>query len=230
MGLVNQPVTRKDTMMKVRSGIILTLLATLALACAIFPLGTEEEVQPENSVLFQDDFSDPLSGWDQVDVSDGVTDYVDGVYRIFVNTTNTDVWANPGLSFNDSYVEVMATKVGGDNNNDFGLICRYQDENNFYFFIISSDGYYGIGKVVNGEQLLIGNDSMPPSEVIRQGDESNHLRAGCVGSQLSLAVNGQILAEYEDTDFVSGDIGLLAGSFENPGTDIHFDNLVVTKP
>ncbi len=216
--------------MKVRSGIILTLLATLALACAIFPLGTEEEVQPENSVLFQDDFSDPLSGWDQVDVSDGVTDYVDGVYRIFVNTTNTDVWANPGLSFNDSYVEVMATKVGGDNNNDFGLICRYQDENNFYFFIISSDGYYGIGKVVNGEQLLIGNDSMPPSEVIRQGDESNHLRAGCVGSQLSLAVNGQILAEYEDTDFVSGDIGLLAGSFENPGTDIHFDNLVVTKP
>ena len=140
------------------------------------------------------------------------------------------MWANPGLSFNDSYVEVMATKVGGDNNNDFGLICRYQDENNFYFFIISSDGYYGIGKVVNGEQLLIGNDSMPPSEVIRQGDESNHLRAGCVGSQLSLAVNGQMLAEYEDTDFVSGDIGLLAGSFENPGTDIHFDNLVVTKP
>jgi len=216
--------------MKVRSGIILPLLATLALACAIFPLGTEEEVQPENSVLFQDDFSDPLSGWDQVDVNDGVTDYVDGVYRIFVNTTNTDVWANPGLSFNDSYVEVMATKVAGDNNNDFGLICRYQDENNFYFFIISSDGYYGIGKVVNGEQLLIGNDSMPPSEVIRQGDESNHLRAGCVGSQLSLAVNGQMLAEYEDTDFVSGDIGLLAGSFENPGTDIHFDNLVVTKP
>lgn len=216
--------------MKVRSGIILTLLATLALACAIFPLGTEEEVQPENSVLFQDDFSDPLSGWDQVEVSDGVTDYVDGVYRIFVNTTNTDVWANPGLSFNDSYVEVMATKVGGDNNNDFGVICRYQDENNFYFFIISSDGYYGIGKVVNGEQLLIGNDSMPPSEVIKQGDESNHLRAGCVGSQLSLAVNGQMLAEYEDTNFVSGDIGLLAGSFENPGTDIHFDNLVVTKP
>jgi hypothetical protein len=216
--------------MKVRFCLIFTLLALSAFACALFPSDGEEVVQPEDSVLFQDDFSNPTSGWDQVDVGEGVTDYIDGVYRIFVNTTNTDVWANPGLSFSDSYIEVNATKVGGDDNNDFGLICRYQDGDNFYFFIISSDGYYGVGKVVNGEQLLIGSDSMPPSEVINQGDDSNHLRAGCVGSRLSLAVNGQLLAEYDDGDFVSGDIGLLAGSFENSGTDIHFDNLVVTKP
>ncbi len=216
--------------MKVRFGLILTLLALAALACALFPIGEDDPASPGDSVLFQDDFSDPSSGWDQVEVDEGVTDYIDGVYRIFVNTVNTDVWANPGLDFTDTYIEVDAAKAAGDDNNDFGVICRYQNGENFYFFVVSSDGYYGIGKVINGEQQLIGTDSMPPSEVINQGNASNHLRAGCVGNQLSLAVNGELLAEYGDADLTSGDVGLLAGSFENPGTDIRFDNFSVLRP
>jgi len=181
-------------------------------------------------VLFQDDFSDPSSGWDRVNVDDGVTDYADGAYRIYVNTSDSDVWANPGLKFDDVYVEVDATKIGGSDDNDYGVVCRYQDGDNFYFFVISSDGYYGVGKVLQGEQQLIGMDSMPPSEVIKKGNVTNHLRAGCVGSKLSLAINDQLLGEYDDTDFTAGDVGLVAGSFSEAGVDIHFDNFVVTKP
>ena len=32
----------------------------------------------------------------------------------------------------------------GPDDNDFGIICRYIDDNQFYYAIISSDGYYGI--------------------------------------------------------------------------------------
>ncbi len=217
--------------MKLRSLLLLSTFVLIALACQAVTSGTTQGGSPAaENVLFKDDFSDPSSGWDRVSVSDGVTDYVDGVYRIFVNTSNTDVWANPGLNFDDVRIEVQATKVGGDDNNDFGIICRYQDNANFYFFVISSDGYYGVGKFVQGEQKLIGSESMPPSEKINTGNATNHLRADCVGNKLRLYVNDELLTEVEDSDFTSGDVGLLAGSFDQPGTDIHFDDFVVLKP
>lgn len=217
--------------MKTRFVAILAVLLSASLACSVpfFSTGTDS-TEPPSNILFQDDFSDPTSGWDRVNVEDGLTDYTDGVYRILVNAINTDIWSNPGLDFIDTQIEVDTRKVGGDDNNDFGVICRYQDFNNFYFFVISSDGYYGVGKVVNGDQQLIGVESMPPSEVINQGNANNHIRADCVGSKLAIHVNDEKLAEYDDTDFTSGDVGLLAGSFENPGTDIHFDNLKVSNP
>lgn len=217
--------------MKIRFMAIFSALLMASLACSapFFSSETDGTELPSN-ILFQDDFSDPSSGWDQVNVEDGLTDYIDGAYRIYVNAINTDIWSNPGLDFTDTQIEVEATKVGGDDNNDFGVICRYQDLNNFYFLIISSDGYYGVGKVVDGDQQLIGDESMPPSEIIKQADATNIIRADCVGNKLSIYVNGVKLAEYEDTDFTSGDVGLLAGSFENPGTDIHFENFKVFKP
>ena len=218
--------------MKVRLIALISVLLAVSVACSLIPSGGDGETESEkpSNVLFQDDFTDPSSGWDQVSVEDGITDYVDGAYRILVNTENTDVWSNPGLNFDDTQIEVEAKKVGGDDNNDFGIICRYLDTNNFYFLVISSDGYYGIGKFLEGEQILIGDESMPPSEDINQGNATNSLRADCVGNTLSIHVNGVLLAEYEDDSFTSGDVGLLAGSFDVPGTDIHFDNFVVRKP
>ncbi len=183
-----------------------------------------------SNILFQDDFSNPDSGWDSVRTDDGVTDYENGIYRIFVNTDNLDVWANPGKSFTDARIEVDATKAGGPDDNDFGIICRYQDVDNFYFLIISSDGYYGIGKTENGEQELLGAENMNTDDAIHQGQATNHITAECVGSRLSLSVNGKELFTVSDTSFASGDVGLLAGTYDEPGTDIHFDNFIVTKP
>ncbi len=207
------------------------LLATLACSLTGSDAPADQSVNaPAPDVLFQDDFSDTSSGWDQVNVDDGITDYENGYYRILVNTTETDVWANPGLDFTDVVVEVDATKAGGPDDNDFGVICRYQDTSNFYFFIISSDGYYAIGKVVNGEQQLIDADQMYPDDAIKQGNTTNHIKADCVGTHLVLHANGKSLVDVEDTAFASGDVGLLAGTFGETGTDIHFDNFVVRKP
>ncbi len=211
----------------------LFVLALASLACQTLSGGGGGSAPPQTSgsnVLFQDDFSDPNSGWDSVRADAGVTDYENGAYRIFVNTPNQDVWANPGQSFADVHIEVEAAKQGGPDDNDFGVICRYQDVNNFYFFIISSDGYYGIGKVKDGTQQLLGADGMNPSDAIYQGQASNRIAAECKGDQLTLWVNGTQLFSTQDTDFTSGDVGLMAGTFDTPGTDISFDNFIVTQP
>jgi len=219
--------------MKSRPILSLSVLLLASLACQAVVTESSTTAEPpvdRAEVLFQDDFSNPASGWDRVDEAAGITDYANGVYRMVVNEENSDIWANPGLNFSDVHIEVSATKVSGDDNNDFGLICRYVDIENFYFMIISSDGYYGIGKVVAGDQQLIGAESMPPSDEINQGNATNYLRADCVGKEIALYVNGELMAEYEDSQFSSGDVGLIAGSFDVPGTEIHFDNFVVLKP
>ena len=210
---------------------LLLMVAVLILAgLACSSSDTTDAAPLPEGVLFQDDFSDTSSGWDRVNLDEGVTDYADGVYRIWVNTSSTDVWANPGLNFTDAIIEVEATKVGGSDDNDFGLLCRYEDASNFYFFIISSDGYYGIGRVVDGTQELLGDEELMPSDAILLGNVTNDIQANCVGSTLTLYANGTQLTSLEDTTFSSGDVGLLAGTFDEPGTDIHFDNFVVREP
>ena len=215
--------------MKLRLFVMLAMLLSGALACQLVPF-QGNTTQTASSVLFQDDFSNPNSGWDRVTVENGETNYIDGAYRIYVNEPNTDVWSNPGLNFTDVRVEVEGAKVSGDNDNDFGIACRMNAPDNFYFFIISSDGYYAIGKYKGNQQELLGTDAMQPSETIKQDEATNHIRADCVGDTLTLYVNGQKLSETHDDEFKSGDVGLIAGSFEKPGTDIHFDNFTVLKP
>jgi hypothetical protein len=45
-----------------------------------------------------------------------------------------------------------------------------------------------------------------------------------------LAVNGEWLAEVEDSTFAAGDIALTATTFEDVKTEAHFDDLVVRSP
>lgn len=186
--------------------------------------------QPLGNLQFQDDFSDTSSGWDRSSFENGATDYQDGGYHIFVAPENYSVWANPGLYFTDISVEVDGYKLSGADDNEYGLICRYVDNNNFYVASISSEGYYGITRLLNGEFQYIGSESMQPSSAINQGGANNHIRFDCVGTTLTLYVNGVEVASFEDDTHASGDVGLYAGTFNSPNIDIFFDNFIASQP
>jgi len=222
---------------------LLAALALVGVACSFSSLlggkssAVDEmtpAVQVNEKILFQDDFSDTESGWDRVKGENGsLTDYVDGRYRILVNDTNTDIWANPGKHFTgDIVVEVDAVKNGGPDDNDFGVLCRYQDVDNYYGFYISSDGYVGIARIKDGDaEMLTDDGSMFQDDAIAQGSGAlNHIKASCVGDELSLTVNGKHVLTVHDSTFTDGDVGLIAGTFDEPGADILFDNFVVRRP
>ena len=181
-------------------------------------------------IVFYDDFSDPESGWQKSSAEEGETDYFEGQYRITVDNANFDLWANPGLKLVDGKIEVDAVKTAGEESNRFGIQCRYQDINNYYFAIISSDGYYGIGKVVEGVQTFLHESGMLVTDKINAGSVTNHLRFDCVGTRLSLYINGDYVDAVDDSDLAEGDVGLLAGTFEKEGTQVSFDNFVVANP
>jgi hypothetical protein len=211
--------------------LLLAVLALLSGSCGLLPLNAAGVERPSGSVLFQDEFSDPSSGWDRRPQDPaGFLDYSEGVYRIQAIGVEKLVWAGPDLTFTDAHFEVEATRVAGPEDDDFGLVCRAVDPANFYFFAISSDGYYGIGKVRDGVPELVGMAAMPPSEAIRQGNDRNHLRAECVGENLSLYVNGILLAVVQDAEFSAGETGLFVGTFETSGSEVHFDNFAVLQP
>jgi len=218
--------------MRIRILVPVLLLLIVTSACAMLPGG--EPAAPASSdssstALFSDDFSASNTGWDSATDEAGVTDYLEGEYQILVNQTDYYLWANPGKTFSDVRVEVDLRAVE-DRGGDMGLICRYKDAENFYFLRITSDGYYGISKMVNGEESLLGNDQLIVSDRIKTGTEANHLRADCVGDQLTLYVNGDMVADITDADLTSGDVGLIAGTFEQGGNDVRFDNFQVFRP
>ncbi len=204
------------------------LLVIFLAACqsALIP----ELVTQAGQALYHDDFSDPASGWLQTTSTNGSLGYADGAYRMLVQSTGYDLWALSGQAYGDVQIEVDATRLSGPVYNRFGLICRFQDNDNFYIFYISSDGYYAIGKIKNGAAFLLGQEMMAYSTAIVQGNGPNHLRFDCIGNTLNGYVNGQAIAITTDADFSGGDAGLITGAFDESGVEVSFDNFVVIKP
>jgi hypothetical protein len=85
-------------------------------------------------------------------------------------------------------------------------------------------------KVTSGSSEQLGYSELQTSDVINQGTTSNHIRFVCAGDVLSLYVNGQLVDQQTDATLVQGNVGLLAGTYDIPGTDILFDNFSVTHP
>jgi hypothetical protein len=204
----------------------------LLAACAGLPAGQPPAVAPaqaSGSVLFQDDFAEVTTGWDRLLVTEGVMDYYAGGYRVLVNATQTNFWATPRRNFADVRVEVDTGKLAGPDENRIGLICRHNGKD-YYFFIITSDGYYGMGLFKDGQATLLGQAEMLSSSNINTGVAVNHIRADCAGSTLTFFINGFQVSQVQDATLATGDVGVLAGTFGEPGVDVLFDNFVVLQP
>jgi hypothetical protein len=215
-----------------RSLSLLFVSMFLLAACVGAPAGQSPApaaAQPSGSVLFQDDFAQPTTGWDRLLVTEGVMDYYSGGYRVLVNALQTNFWATPHRNFTDVRLEVDTGKMAGPDENRIGVLCRYNGKD-YYFFIITSDGFYGMGLFKDGQATLLGQSEMLVSSNINKGVAVNHLRADCTGSLLTFYVNGFQVAQAQDTTLPSGDIGVLAGTFGAPGVDVIFDNFVVLQP
>ncbi len=207
--------------------LLLVFVLGLGAACS-----SEADNCTAPAVMFSDDFDEDVRcGWAEFDGSDAA-EIANGVMTISVGTNGQIAWTNPHKSFTDGEIQVVTRQISGSSNNAYGAICRYVDDQNFYIFLISGDGYYAIGKYQSGfsqVQYLTGTDPnfFVPSDSINQGVAANQLRVRCVGNQLSLYVNGDLLQTVEDSTFIEGDIGLVAGAFEDGRVVIEFDNVRV---
>jgi hypothetical protein len=220
--------------MKKMGTVIITALCLLTLVlagCSALPILDNSNLVPPGGIYYMDDFSNPKSGWPSwKDEHGSLIDYQAGGLRMLVNQAQTDLMARPGIKFNNARIEVDAVKLGGPDNNHFGILCRFQDTKNYYAFLVTSDGYNGIVKVKDGSFSMLTGATLEYNQAIRQGQNANHLRADCNNHSLALWVNNQKSLEANDGDFSSGGVGLTGGSYAAGGVDVYFDNFIVFNP
>ena len=206
---------------------VLLLLSFLLAGCASAQIPAAPVAKP-GDILYQEEFEDNTTGWDRVANEHGIMDYDSGGYRFLVKQADYNLWSTPEKNFKDVRVEADVFRLNGADENRTGLMCRYQN-GDYYFFIISNDGYYGVGKYIGGQILLLGQTSMQASKFIEK-EAVNHLRADCIGDTLTFYVNFNQVAVVKDADFPNGDVGMLAGAFAQPGVDVLFDHFMVIQP
>lgn len=183
--------------------------------------------------IFFDDFSKTDTGWTQFNDDSGSIAYAGGSYTLSVKKTGVLLIATPSQDIpGDISVEVDARKTGGSDDNYIGILCHYTDPDNYYLLIVTSDGYSGIAMRKAGEDSLISpNQKFLKMDGINTGNAANHIRADCIGEQLTLYANGkQVNLAYENS-LTGGTTGLAVRSGKTAeGTEISFDNFTVFEP
>ena len=186
-------------------------------------------IQTPASQLLSDDFSDPSSGWPASQSALGAYGYRQGQYFVQVSEPDTLLWAGPPQVYRDVRIGVNAVWSGASSSGYYGLLCRIQDEQNFYYFVVTpASGEYTIGKYVKGQfnSLLAGGWNSSPS--IPTAGQTTHLQAVCAGDHLSFYINSELLNEVNDSLFASGKTGVAAAALQTQA-DVLFDNFQVDQ-
>lgn len=190
----------------------------------------QEGIGPQ--ILFKDDFSNESSGWETSKDDFSSIAYINDELAIKIANRRRIVGSTPDKTdLSDVRIVVTARSLGKAGNAGFGIVCNFQDEDNYYFLEIDTTGYYTIGKQVNGEVTIMSdpNGYWIYNETLPQNASSYDIRADCGNGKLSLYVNGQEIASVQDSTFTSGDVGVLVTTFEEiGGAEVYFDDFIVT--
>jgi hypothetical protein len=186
-----------------------------------------QQASGEGETVISDDFSDANSGWATGSEEEWALYYEAGRYFAEVNPSEYSSWSSLAGDYANITINVDVNIEQAAHDGDIGVLCRYEDADNHYALEVSEDGYYSIWKRVNGEVSYL--VEWTKSELIPTDSSSFVLNASCDGAQLSVGINGELLATATDTDFASGGVGLLAGTWENGGLVVSFDNFEVIE-
>jgi hypothetical protein len=215
-----------------RKHIYLSLVISLVFVlCLLGVVGCKGDGGSDADIIFSDNFGQDNGDWEVFSNANGQVFYEGGWIHLINYTTapydTTSMMASQ--NFTDFILEVETKLIDGTDDNWHGVICRYQDDGNYYAFNISADGYYYIARFLEYEQLALAEATQ--SSYINQGwDAANTMYIECVGNRLSLSVNGHLLTSVNDNAFSEGEIGLLVTSWDGDFSEIAFDNLVITEP
>lgn len=182
-------------------------------------------------LVYQDDFSDSRSGWDDAfdrERQYSTKQYGNGKYYIQVNTSGLTVWGLANRDVANFRLEVEASQEAGPNNNGYGVLFRFRDPDNYYRFDISGEGYFLLSKLNQGEIVQLAEWTQSPA--IKKGQATNRLAVEALGDRIRLFANGVQLTEVRDGSFTHGNFGFFASTFSEPNLTVSFDNIKVWVP
>jgi len=215
--------------------ILVTMLACSAVSnfmATPTPVPTQTPIPSPtpDAVLFEDsEFASSCNAESTTDVDRFVEN---GQFNLLVKTPKYVGWSEcTQVEFSDIILEADAAQVAGPDNNMYGVLFRYGlDSDDFYIFAITGEGFYILA--IDGakhDELEIIVD-WTESSAINKGQQTNHIKVVAIGGNIQYYVNDQLLGEAQDARLTTGTIGFFAGSTEEGGVQVSFDNLKISKP
>ena len=182
---------------------------------------------------YRETFDSRLS-WN-VNGNNGVSGGVeDGELLLTVDFPGSMFWTSAGRrNLANGTFEVDAQVVSGSSETAYGLVFRAEDNaRNFYYFLISADGYYSIGGC---EEECIDNQFIPiapamwilTDTIVPNANDRHTLRVEANGSDLAYFIDGVEIGRFRDTTLAAGDVGVFVQTFDS-GATVAFDNLTFT--
>ncbi|CAG7639593.1 hypothetical protein ACFQI7_08730 [Paenibacillus allorhizosphaerae] len=130
-------------------------------------------------------------------------------------------------SWDDYEIEANIDVTSYDSSGKVGVIGRFQDINNYYYFTYdNSTTSFRLAKYVNGTTVLIASKTL--TELSAQGVKPNvadmNVRLVLEGTRLKAMVNDKLIIDVTDSSIGSGEAGLWANQ------DTYFDEVIIRVP
>ena len=209
--------------------LILLMLLSACAAPPTLPAANGNTPSATQVPFFSDTFSTATAAWAYFDTPESAAYVQQG--ELYLEDRGRGIGVYTPLverTFDDVVIQVVVRHVEGTRDNWMGAICRQQDEENYYLFAISADGYYLILKVENGFPTPLAGPT--PSEVINLGRARNQLEARCVGETLTLRINETLTISHTDAAFREGEIALFTDAVRGGMTTTAFDSFKLLEP
>ena len=186
------------------------------------------------NILYQDDFTNPATGWSE----DKFDNYFIGYhepeyYHIEITSPNykTTVFEPEKKSFGDATLELqvqtVASKTAAVGDFRYGLAFRR-----------SGDQYYALTISPRTKQWYVLKSSPNELAVLAQGtEESIHnnldaadaLRVDARGADLFFHINDHLVGQVTDPDYAQGEAGFYVETLDAANVHIHFDSLLIRE-
>jgi hypothetical protein len=177
-----------------------------------------------------DDFRRADERWPTVENNQGSISFARRGLNFQIQSPDYALWTAgedvAALAPADALVEVDVTRNRGAVNDTYGLLVRFVDNDNFYYFGISGAGTYSFWRVVADEWSPLAEWTAVDAIDVTD-DATNRLGVLAQGDRFLLMVNDILVADVTDATFAAGGAGLYAGTYEYGDLDVTFDNLDV---
>jgi hypothetical protein len=190
--------------------------------------------QPEGvqaSVRYEDNFTDPTSGWSEKKFDNYFIGYHEPeYYHVEITSPNykTTVFEPKKETFNDFTAELqvfaVSKKTAATGDFRYGLAFRRSGDQ-YYAFTVSprTKKWYILKSSPNQLSVL----TEGTADNLHDMDTADTLRVDVQGSNFLFHINDQIAGQATDADYASGEIGFYVETFDAANIHIHFDELTI---
>jgi pSer/pThr/pTyr-binding forkhead associated (FHA) protein len=168
----------------------------------------EIEVYPGISVL--DSFEEPTGNWSETIQSNFNLIQTDTSFEIEIFNQYFTAWSlYDDLVLDDAILLTAGARLS-EEPGYYGIVFRYQDVNNFYYFRVDDRGIFEVGKRFEGEFIPL-HDPATSTAILPDG-AANKVAVTVEGDTFQAYINFEPVITVKDTTFGEGMAGMLAST------------------